>query len=417
MYKKIVLKNGLKVIIAPNKSTSAFTALIAFKVGSLDENNDVAGISHFFEHMTYKGSKKRQMPYEVAEFMDSIGGEHNAYTGKEYTAYYVKAASEHLERALDFLSDNILHPLLPDAEIAKEKNVILEEIKTYEDIPSEKVKDLFEQAIFGKSKIGRLIIGNRESVGAISRDKLRTHIDQYYHPKNAVLAIAGNITSDKKEVAGLVNKYFDFKVSDNALNQRKAETIRPKKKITHKQKTEQSNIIVGFSTPGSNSKEWYALKILAKIIGGSMSSRMFVKIREELGLAYYVATSYYDYRDFGYIATRAGVDNEKVALAVENILSEYKKIVNGGINAKEILNAKEMLKGGIAIGSEDSEYLAEGYALTELIDEKIEAPEELIKKYFAVSRKEIEAVARKHVKNFSVAAIGPNVNLINNIKL
>ena len=410
MHKKIVLTNGLRVILVPRASTSAFTVLIAFKAGSIDETNDIAGIFHFFEHMTYKGSKKRKTPYDVAEYMDSIGGEHNAYTGKEYTAYYVKASSQHFEQALDFLSDNILHPLLPESEIEKEKNVILEELKTYEDIPQDKVKELFEEAIFGESKIGKPIIGRKDSISAISKEKIKSYQDKYYYPENAVIAIAGSIPNNENKIVALIEKYFEFISSDLTLNRRAIEKVYGKRIVVKKQKTEQSNIVIGFKVPGSESKEWYALKLLAKIIGGSMSSRMFNNIREKLGLAYFVSTSYCDYRNFGYIATRAGVDNDKVDLAIRSIVNEYQKVLTGGLNDRELLNAKEMFRGSIAIDMEDSEFLAEDYALTELIEEKIEPPEELMKKYDTITRKDVEIVANKYIKDFYAAAIGPRVS-------
>lgn len=409
MHKKIVLTNGLRVILVPRESTSAFTVLIAFKAGSIDETDDTAGISHFFEHMTYKGTGKRKTPYDVAEYLDSIGAEHNAYTGKEYTAYYVKASSQHFERALDFLSDNILHPLLPDEEIAKEKNVILEELKTYNDMPQDKVRELFELAIFGKSNIGRPIIGKADSISAVSSKSLRNYQAQYYHPRNAVICVSGNVSDNEDEVIKKVEKYFDFPASVAKLNARNIEKVDGKKVVIKKQRTEQSNIVVGFKVPGSESKEWYALKLLAKIIGGSMSSRMFSSIREKLGLAYYVSTSYCDYRNFGYIATRAGVDNDKVNIAIKSIADEYRKVLSGVMD-RELNNAKEMFRGSIAIEMEDSEFLAEDYALTELIEEKIEPPEELMKKYDSITRKDVEMVAKKYIKDFYIAAIGPRAS-------
>ena len=340
MYKKHVLKNGLRVIFVPRESTEAMTALVLVRVGSVSEDDEIAGISHLVEHMTYKGARKRKSQKEVGEYIESIGGEHNAFTGKFYTGYYAKVAKEYWLEALDFLSDNVLSPLFPEVELEREKNVIIEEIKMYQDMPAEMCSELFEIAAFGNTNLGREIIGTEKAVSEVNRDKLASYYHKYYQPNNMVLVLSGGICADQNIILNEIEKLFVFKQNnyENVLNEFQV-NINPKYLLATDKKTEQSNIAVGFASPKVQDDEWYAASLLAKIIGGGMSSRMFQQIREAKGLAYHVRTSTSNYLDGNMMVTVAGVANEKWQEALLAIIYEYKKVIENGVSEIEINRA------------------------------------------------------------------------------
>ncbi len=410
MYKKYVLKNGLRVIFVPRESTEAMTALVMARVGSACEQDEEAGISHLVEHMIYKGAKKRKNQKEVAEYIESIGGEHNAFTGKFYTGFYVKVAKEYWREALDFLSDNVLNPLFPADELEKEKAVIVEEIKMYQDMPAEMCIELFEIAAFGKTNLGREIIGTEQSVNNVSRQKLYNYYQSYYQPKNMVVVISGGIEIDQKKMLCEIEKYFVFKTTDNTKNNYKI-NIEPQYLLSKNKKTEQSNLVVGFAAPNMQDPLWHTASLLAKIIGGGMSSRMFQQIREIQGLAYRVRTSTSNYLDGGMIATVAGVANEKWKEALEAIIFEYKKVAEKGVTEAEIIKAKKMIKGAIKINMEDSEEQAYDYAISELILDKISTSEEIIAKYEAVTKEDVDKIIKKYFcfDKLIISAIGPGI--------
>lgn len=411
-YKKIRLKNGLRILLVPRKETAVFTALAVFGVGSRNEPENLAGISHLLEHMAYKGTKKRPTTKAVAEFVDSLGGEHNAFTEKEYTGYYVKAASEHLAKAIEFLSDNISNALILKPELERERRVLLEEIKMYEDIPQAKVAEIFEEAAFGQEGLGRRIVGYSRVIESISREEMLAYKKSHYCYQNGVLAIAGNFsqTSEKKLLKMIENSFHLVETKKEPTLQ----IILPAKfaPAVLAKKTEQSNIIVGFIGPSLSHSDWYAVKILTRILGGSMSSRMFLEVREKLGLAYNIATEFKSYSDIGLIGTYAGVSHKNVYKALAAICKQYQKTTSNYVDASELTRAKEMLKGRLLIDLEDSEELACEYAFDELILNRIETPEELVASYEKVTREDILACAKKYFKmnKVIVAAVGPEID-------
>lgn len=419
MYQKIILKSGLRVLIMPRSETSVFTALSVFGVGSRQEEDKVAGISHFLEHMAYKGTKKRKTPKEVAEFVDSLGGEHNAFTSKEYTGFYVKASSDHLMDALDFLSDNISNSIYPIDELNREKAVILEEIKMYEDIPQYKVGEMFEILAFGDNAIGRPIVGRSKTVQQLSRDDIVTFHRDHYRYNNAVLAIAGNFKKfDQRGIIDQIESSFKLNPHREISNRGFVSPANYLPAILNK-KTEQSSIVIGFLGPSLLSVDWHVATVLAKVLGGSMSSRMFSEIRERLGLAYSISTDFRSFSDVGVFSTQAGVSNTSVEKATVAILDQYQKIILEKVSNSELERAKEMLRGGLLIDMEDSEEVANSYALDELLLNRIETDEETIKKYQKVTAEEIQLCAKKYFdfKKIIFAGVGPNIEQGNISKL
>lgn len=411
-YKKIDLKNGARVILVPEKSTQVLTAVAMFNVGSRNESDSNAGISHVLEHMHFKGTNKRPTAFLISEFVDSMGAEHNAFTGKEYTGYYIKATPKHLGEAIDYLSDILTNSIFDETELNREKNVIIQEINMYEDLPMEAVSWRFEQALFGKNALGRDVIGTKESVNSISKQDLVDYRNKHYIAENTVIVLAGNFGQHSEEdLINLIKKSFNFeapskeKTEQIELNSEKAKSI-------VKKETEQSHLIIGFRTESIAGPDYYKLDLLALILGGSMSSRMFEEIREKRGLAYSVRTSSNNYLESGLIETQAGVPHEKIYETIEAIMGEYKKVMNEEILESELNKAKEIINGRILIKFEDSEEIAMHYAFDEILLHKILTPSEELKEYQKVTTSDILEVAKKYFQEdrLALSYVGPGLD-------
>lgn len=411
-YKILNLKNGLRLILVPKVSTEVMTAIVMFGVGSRYESEKLAGISHVLEHMHFKGTEKRPAALDISKFVDSFGGEMNAFTGKEVTGYYVKARPKNMEKMMDFLSDMLLHSKFDPFELEKEKNVIIQEINMYEDLPMEMVGSKFEEAVFGQNALGRDIIGYKKSVKSVTAKEIIEYKNNFYHGSNAVLVLSGNFgEKSDKEIAKLAEKYFQF--SDNlSLSREKIEINNSKaKKITIK-KTEQTHLIVGFRTVDINHPDFFKLELLATILGGSMSSRMFEEIREKRGLAYSVRTTISCYVESGSLETQAGVPHEKVYEAIKAIIGEYKKVKNDLVPKEELAKAKEIVLGRMLIKFEDSEELANHFAQEALLGQKIYSTDDLISAYQKITSGDILEVAKKYLTDnrIGLSFIGLNMD-------
>ena len=411
-YTLKTLKNGLRLILVPRKATEVVTVMAMFKVGSRQEEVDIAGISHVLEHMHYKGTPKRPTGFDVAEFIESVGGEHNAFTDKECTGYYAKIMPKHLEDGFDFLSDNLLNAKIEDFELDREKGVIIQEINMYEDLPMRIIGSHFEKVIYGDNALGRDIIGTKESVSATNSKKLFDYKKKYYQAKNAVVVLAGNFGNlSDQEIEKLVEKYFQFK--DAPVKKTKPIKINDKKgHYIETKKTEQTHLIVGFKTVSFNHPDYFSLDLLATILGGSMSSRMFSEVREKRGLAYSVKTHTSEYSESGSIETQAGVGHEQLYEATEAILGEYKKIKETLVPEAELAKAKEIVLGKMLIGIEDSEEIAYHYASEALLADKILTYEEMRKIYQKITADDIMRVAKKYLvdEKMGLAVIGPKID-------
>lgn len=417
-YKKIILKNGLRLILVPDSARKVLTTLVVFGVGSRYESEGEAGISHVLEHMVYKGTKKRQTPLQIAEFIENIGGEHNAFTAKEYTGFYTKTASKYLDDAIDFLSDLLVSPLLREEDLIKEKAVIIQEINMYEDLPMEVAANKFETALFGDNALGRDIIGSRKSIQSLTKTDLDGFRGRHYAGPNCVIVLAGNFGDrPEKEIIDLISHKFIFPrlISVSApqisLNCKKSFSL-------INRKTEQSHLVIGFRGASSKNADKYKLKMLALILGGSMSSRMFTEIREKRSLAYAVKSAASTYLDTGSLDTYAGVPHQRMTEAIEAIMAEYRKIKKD-ITDSEVKKAKEIIYGKKLISLEDTSEAALHYALAELLGEKLISPSELIKIYQSITLGELVESARKYLveENLALSYVGPELlkNKINKL--
>lgn len=411
-YKLITLKNGLRLLLVPRKSTEIVTIMAMFKVGSRQESNEIAGISHVLEHMHFKGTKKRPTSFDIAEFIESIGGQHNAFTGKEYTGYYTKIMPKHIEDGFDFLSDQLLNSKIDEAELEKEKQVIIQEINMYQDLPMEMVDSYFEKVAFGDNALGRDIIGFKKSVADTTREKLLDYKDKYYQAKNAVIVLAGNFGQYSEEkIAKLAEKYFSFG-NDAVEETSKIELNDKAGHFFETKKTEQTHLVIGFKTVSLNHPDFFKIEVLATIIGGSMSSRMWQEVRAKRGLAYNVRTSTSVYSESGVIMTQAGVEHEKLYEASEAIIDQYKKIKAEVVPEAELNKAKEIILGRMLNKIENSEEVAYHFASDALLADEILTYDQIRKIYQKVSADDIMEMAKKYLldEKICIAVIGPKID-------
>ncbi|MFH1575519.1 MAG: pitrilysin family protein [Candidatus Nealsonbacteria bacterium] len=408
MFKKTTLKNGLRIITVPQKSTQAVTVLVLVGAGSKYETKETSGISHFLEHMFFKGTKKKPDKITIAETLDKVGGIYNAFTGEECTGYFAKVASIHFGLALDWVSDIYLNSLLPEQELAKEKGVITEEINMVYDNPMAYVSILWSKLLYGDQPAGWDIAGTKESVGNMNRDKLVNYMASHYVAENTVVCVAGNIKETlainevKKSFAGMKNTKPGEKE-----NVRERQT-RPEA-LLHFKETDQTHICLGVRGYNVFHPQRYVQDILSVILGGMMSSRLFMEVREKLGLAYYVKTDTEANSDTGFLVTRAGVDNKNVEKAISTILKEYRKISREKIADGELRKAKDYIKGKMALVLEGSDDLASFYGAQTLLEKKILTPNEIYVKIDKISSRDIMKLAQDifQEKNLNLALVGP----------
>jgi len=408
MYKLTTLENGLKLITSPIEGTKSCTVLCLVGAGSRYENKELNGMSHFLEHMFFKGAKKYKNASEVSSAIDAVGGDFNAFTGKEYAGYFVKCASHQKEVAFDVIGDMMLHATFLPEEIEKERGVILEEYNMYQDTPMYQVGWDFERLLFGDQPMGWDQIGTKDTIMSFKREQFQDYKNSLYTPDNAVISISGDF--DEKEILSLVKKYFAFS------NGKRAKHFDPYKKIESKdhlisqhKKTEQGHIIIGVEGVPVRHPDSFVEKILSVILGGNMSSRMFMNVREAKGLAYYIRTTTDDYMDTGSISTSAGADLKRVDLAINAILAEYRKIMESEVGGDELNKAKEFMKGKIILRLEDSEEYAHLMGKQALLYPTIDSVDDILKKIDAVTTDDVLRLSKQLFveDNLRMAMIGP----------
>ncbi len=411
MYKQTTLENGLRVITTPIEGTKSVTVLCLVGAGSRYETIEINGISHFLEHMFFKGAKRYINAPAVAEAIDSVGGDFNAFTGKEYAGYYVKLASHQKEIAFDVIGDMMTNATFNPEEIEKERGVILEEYNMYQDTPMYQIGWDFEKLLFGDQPIGWDQIGTKDLIKSVTHDQFVDYKNSLYTPDNTIISISGSF--DEEEVMELVKKYFSFP-NGNKTREFKSyiKNNSEEKVILQHKKTEQGHIIIGTEGVSASDEDTYVQKILSVILGGNMSSRMFLNVREAKGLSYYIRTSTDDYLDTGVLSTSAGVDLTRVDLAIEAILEEYKRITEEMVEEKELKRAKEFIKGKIILRLEDSEEYAHLMGKQALLHNDIETVDEILKKIDTVTSDDIQRLAKELLKeeNLRLALIGPFEN-------
>jgi len=408
---KKTLSNGLRIIAVPISSSESATVTVWVRTGSRFEDAETNGLSHFLEHMVFKGTKKRPSAKIISEEVDALGAEFNAGTSKEWTNFYIKARSKVIPQAFDILSDMVLAPLLKSEEIEREKGVIIQEINLYEDNPVMKIGDVFENVVFRGSKLSWDIAGSPQTVKCIERQDFIDYRKQHYFPENMLICVSGNVT--EKEVEKLSDRYFSsLKKTNKALGkpEDKLKQRGPEVLVSTK-KTDQTHIMLGFKSKPMGDASRYIEGVLGTILGGGMSSRLFIEVRERRGLAYSVRTVGDHVLDNGYFATYSGVRTAKASEAITIILDQYYKLASGKIKitSKELAKAKEFMKGHIALSLEDSKSIGDFFAYDELMLAKTRTPGEVYKNIDSVTAGDVVSFAKEIFvsEGLNLAVIGP----------
>lgn len=408
-YKEKRLRNGIRVIVAPMRATNAVTLLVLVGTGSNYETKRVNGISHFLEHLFFKGTKSRPNAGEVNRTLDQMGAEHNAFTSNEWTGYWVKSARQHFNTALDVVSDILLEPLLKKEEIERERGVILQEISMYEDMPQRKVSEHFEELLYGNQPAGWNIAGTPESVRRIARGDIIRYKTRQYVASNAVVVVAGNI--DSGMAFRKVEKTFSAMPKGRArASERVTETQRsPGVRLVWK-KSDQTHLLLGTRTFSMFDRRRYALAILSGILGGNASSRLFMEIREHLGLAYYVGSVSQQYCANGFFTARAGVPHEALETVVRKIIEIFRDIKARGVSNEELSGIKSHLRGTLALAYETSDEIAFHLGEEALLRKKIILPDEDLRRLERVTTNEVRDVAKEifRSRTMNLAVVGPH---------
>jgi len=393
------------------KNTRTVTVLAMVGTGSKYETKETSGLSHFLEHAFFKGTKKRPTTLKIAEELDKVGGIFNAFTGKESTGYWAKVDSKHLDLALDWVSDIFLNSKIEEKEIKKEKGVIIEEMNLYLDTPTAYISDLWEKLLYGNQPAGWLIIGNKDNILRFKRKDFLDYLNNHYSTKNTIVCVAGDIESELAEQK--IRRFFK-KIKTNAPKS-KLKVIEEQKKpqsLIHFKKTDQTHVFLGVRGYDAFHSQKFPQAILATILGGFMSSRLFISVREKRGLAYHVKTFSENATDTGYLATSAGVDHRNVEKTIKLILKEYKMLKNKKIDQPELQKAKDNLRGILNLSLEASDAQASFYTDQELLIGKILSPEEIFKKIDAITAEDIQKLAKDifRPEKLNLALIGPFKN-------
>jgi len=406
MYQKSTLGNGLRIVSEEISSVKSATIGIWVGSGSRNETSQNLGVSHFIEHLLFKGTENRSAR-EIAETVDAVGGQFNAFTTKEYTCYYIKVISKHLPLAMEVLSDMLFHPKFDLADIDKEREVVLEEIHMYEDAPDETIHDLYMETVWPDHPLGRSILGNITSIGQINEDNVRNYYQQNYVPTNMVLAGAGNVAH--QELVEMASQYFGS--YSGALAKQVLSVPQFNRDVfVRNRKIEQMHICVG--TPGLpfDDEHAYTLNVLNTVLGGGLSSRLFQSIREDRGLAYSVYSYLSSYQDAGLFTLYAGTRPANAQAVLALMQSEMKNLRDHGISYAELARAKEYIKGNLLLGLENTSSRMTRLGKLELTLNKIISVEEVIDRIECISVSDVTELARRLfvADKTCITALGPS---------
>ncbi len=407
-YSKKVLKNGLRVVTVPMKDNPTVTVLVLVETGSKYEEKKINGISHFLEHMCFKGTTKRPKGIDISKELDALGSQYNAFTAQEYTGYYAKSSAKHFKQVFDIVSDIYLNSTFPDAEIEKEKGVIIEEINMYEDMPQRHVQDLMMKLLYGDTPAGWNIAGERQNILDMKRDDFVKYKNEHYVPKATLIVVAGKVTP--AEVIKEVNKVFKDVKNDKKASKIKVKEVQHKPEVLVKFKqTDQTHFVLGVRTYDIFSTYATTLSVLSGILGGGMSSRLFQRLREEMGVGYYVRAYNDAYTDHGFFQISAGVDNKRIEEVLYAVIEECKKLKKFKVTEEELHKVKECLIGNMKLSLESSDDIANFYGGQELLKRKIKQAEEKAKAIRKVTATQIQTLAKQifNNKGLNLALIGP----------
>lgn len=410
MYKTHVLNNGLTIIGEEIPYLKSIALGVWVNAGSRIENETNSGVSHFIEHMMFKGTHNRTSK-DIASEIDNLGGQINAFTSKECTCYYVKLLDEHIDIGIDILSDMILNSSFKQEDIDKERLVILEELKMYEDSPEDLAYDLLIEKIYANDSLGMNIIGTEESLYDINQKEILEYFSKYYVPNNSVISIAGNFNFEEM-VKKIEAKFGNWKSEDVNINFNFNEAKFNSCFISKNKDTEQVNLAINLKAiPQENTEEMYALAIINNIFGGSISSRLFQRIREEKGLVYSIYSSQSLYRKCGELGIFASMSNENLQDVYDLVMEEIKNIKENYLTEKEIKESKEQLKGSYILGLESTSSRMMSIGKAMLLSKKVKTTDEILNYINEVNIGTIKTVIDKvfNVDNLGVCIVGRDV--------
>ncbi|HEY4601604.1 MAG TPA: pitrilysin family protein [Cerasibacillus sp.] len=406
MIEKHVCKNGLRIVSEFIPSVRSVTMGIWVLSGSRHETKETNGISHFIEHMFFKGTKSKNAQ-EIAEAFDSIGGQINAFTSKEYTCYYARVLDNHKEYALNLLADMFFNSIYEQDEMNRERKVVMEEIKMYEDTPDDIVHDLLARASYGDHPLGYPILGTKDQLDSFTKDTILDYIGKRYHPENVVISIAGHFD---EQFIHLIDDLFGGYEKKHACEQMQAAPTFLAKHIKRAKETEQAHLTLGYNGLSAHDDSLYSMVVLNNVLGGSMSSRLFQEVREKRGLAYSVFSYHSSFLDNGLLTIYAGTGNAQLPLLKETIFQTIEELVENGITEKELRNSKEQLKGNIVLGLESTNSRMSRNGRNELLLGRHRTMDEVIHMIDQVTLGSTQAVIQRVFnQNYASALIAPEV--------
>jgi predicted Zn-dependent peptidase len=406
-YEKFELGNGIRVVTAPMPQVQSVSCFVMLAAGSRYEEAGSKGIAHFSEHMFFKGTERRPTARTISAEIDAIGGEFNAFTGKELTGYYVKCGSETRDVALDVLADMLLHSRFDAEEIEKEKGVILEEMNVYLDTPARYVGSVYDRLLYDDQPLGWDILGTRETIEGATRETFTSYLDAWYRPERIVVGIGGRLGDGLREkleelLGGIESEQTGAPAPVEIPPDRSPVML-------HTKQSEQAHVILGVRGYPIGHPDRYALQLLSVVLGGGMSSRLFTEVRERRGLAYYVHAAGSSYTDTGTVYTGAGVDVSRVDEAITTILAELGKIAAEPVPTEELEKARGYAKGRFVLRLESPQGTIQYGLRREVLEGRIEEPEELLRQLDAVTAEDVQRVARDlfEGRRYYLAAVGP----------
>jgi predicted Zn-dependent peptidase len=406
MYKKMILDNGIRVVTERIPSVKSVSIGIWVNVGSRDEEGTEHGLSHFLEHMFFKGTRRKSAK-ELAQEMDCLGGEMNAFTSRETTTFYTKVLDDHLPKAIDILSDVFHHSVFDPAEIKKEKKVILEEIKMVEDDPEELLNDFYLEQVWKKNPLGRSILGTLDTVSSLKRDDILYFLQKYYHPSQIVISVAGNFNSSRL-FKSLNRSFGKYKNSQHFIPERTPPQMETGV-FSKKKNLEQLHLCLGISGVSQTDKSRHALYVLNTVLGGSVSSRLFQEVREKRGLVYSIYSYPSFYQDTGLFTVYAGTSVKTARQVIQIILKELKKLKNEGLTTQDLRKAKDHLKGSMMLGMESTSSRMGQLAKDELNFGRHISMEEVLSDIDAVTKGSVSQIANQlfDPSHYSLTTLGP----------
>ncbi len=406
-FNKTIFKSGLRVITVPMPDNPSVTVLVMVEAGSKYETVKQNGISHFLEHMVFKGTPRRPKASDISRELDSLGAQYNAFTTQEFTGYYAKVASDHLDQALDVVGDMYMNPLFKETEITKEKGVIIEEIRMYNDLPQRHVHEIMSELMFGDQPAGWSVLGTEDSVRSFDRNDFIKYRKDHYVSSATTVLVAGSF--DEKETIKMIEKTFVTVKNDEkrpklaVVEDQKSPAIR-----THYKETDQTYLVIATRTFAISDRRIPTMTVLTTILGGGMSSRLFSKLRDEMGICYYIRAAHDPFTDHGDLSISAGVDNARVEEAIREILKQCALLKDELVGDAELKKVKDYISGTTLLELETSESRAEYCGFQEILKQEIDTPEEFMKKVSLVTAADVRKLAREIFVNsgLNLAIIG-----------